>query len=118
VETTEDKDRVIAKLKSLIADAVWKKTSLIYNDILASIYLEDGSRITILDRMTGFGGGQRDTETGYKDAKGDFWLASGMFDIRDEQYCKDKPLTVEAAVALIKRNANTCNPNRKEEIQR
>ena len=37
----------------------------------------DLGRITVLDRMTGYG--HRDTETGFKDADGKFWLASGQF---------------------------------------
>ena len=58
-------------------------------------------RITILDRMTGFG--WRDIETGYKDIDGKFWLASGNFDIREYP-----ELTIKEAIAFIKKNANNC----------
>ena len=59
--------------------------------------------ITILDRLTGFG--WRDVETGFRDTDNNFWLASGLFDIRDR-----KPKTIGEAIALIKHNANTCVP--------
>ena len=59
--------------------------------------------ITVLDRMTGFSFG-RDTETGFRDVDGKFWLASGMFDIRDYL-----PMSFGDAVELIKSNANNCN---------
>ena len=59
--------------------------------------------ITVLDRMTGFGMGMRDIETGFRDVDGKFWLASGGFDIRDKE-CK----TIGDAIACIKRNANNC----------
>lgn len=58
--------------------------------------------ITVLDRMTGFSF-VRDTETGFRDTDGKFWLASGMFDIRDYL-----PLKFSEAVELIKANANNC----------
>ena len=71
-------------------------------DTLFSAYTDLG-RITVLDRLTGWGGGCRDIETGYKDNDGKFWLASGNFDIRA---FPDK--TIEEAVTIIKDNANTC----------
>jgi len=37
--------------------------------------------LTVCDRMTGFG--VRDIETGYRDKDGNFWLASGRFDVRN-----------------------------------
>ena len=58
--------------------------------------------ITVLDRMTGFSFG-RDTETGFRDVEDKFWLASGMFDIRNYM-----PMTFSDAVDLIKINANVC----------
>ena len=57
--------------------------------------------ITVLDRMTGYIGGVRDVETGFRDPDGKFWLASGNFDIRREG-C----ITVGEAIECIKRNAN------------
>lgn len=72
-------------------------------DTLLTCYTDAG-RITVLNRLTGWGDGDiRDTETGFQDARGEFWLASGGFDIRDFP-----ELTVEEAVAFIKSNANTC----------
>ena len=59
--------------------------------------------ITVLDRVTGYGGGMRDTETGYRGPDGKFWLASGWFDIRTKN-CK----TIAEAIDCIKRNANNC----------
>lgn len=46
------------------------------------ILFEDGSQLTVLDRLTGFSDGYRDTETGYRDADDAFWLASGQVDVR------------------------------------
>jgi len=63
----------------------------------------DDCQFTILDRMTGFGNGIRDTETGYRDKDNLFWLVSGMFDIRDYP-----DLTTEEAVAKVMELANTC----------
>lgn len=57
--------------------------------------------ITVLDRMTGFG--WRDTETGFRDPDGFFWLASGNFNIRDSP-----DLSISVAIELIKNSANTC----------
>lgn len=71
------------------------------NDDKLWVYHTDLGRITVLDRMTGYGYGVRDVESGFKAPDGKFWLASGDFDIR-EQGCK----TVEEAIECIKRNAN------------
>jgi hypothetical protein len=65
--------------------------------------VREGHKITVLDRQTGFMNGVRDIETGYRDPSGRFWLASGMFDIRE--FC---PLDFEKAIDMIKDNANTC----------
>lgn len=59
--------------------------------------------ITVLDRMTGFGYGVRDIETGFRDMDGKFWLASGGFDVR-EKNCQ----TIQDAIDCIKANANNC----------
>jgi hypothetical protein len=69
-------------------------------DILFAAKTDLGG-ITVLDRMTGYG--HRDTETGFKDADGEFWLASGQFDIRAYP-----ELPVEDAITLIKERANEC----------
>ena len=70
-------------------------------DVQMAFHCELGS-ITVLDRMTGFSFG-RDTETGYRDANGKFWLASGMFNIIDHL-----PMSIGDAINLIKDNANSC----------
>ena len=58
--------------------------------------------ITVLNRMTGYGCGVRDIETGYREPDGGkFWLASGNFDIRNKE-----PMTIGEAIDCIKRNAN------------
>ena len=59
--------------------------------------------ITVLDRMTGYDGGVRDTESGFRDPDGKFWLASGMCDVR---FSGAK--TVGEAIEWIKSRANTC----------
>ncbi len=60
-------------------------------------------RLSVLDRLTGYGYGVRDTETGFRSTDGKFWLVSGMFDIRDYP-----DLTIEEAVAKVKQWANIC----------
>jgi len=59
--------------------------------------------ITVLDRETGFDFGRRDTETGYRDPDGKFWLASGMLDVRESD-----AKTIGEAIEWVKRNANNC----------
>lgn len=77
------------------AERIWEA------DILYAANLETGERITVLDRMTGFGNGQRDIETGYRDTNRNFCLASGMFDIREYP-----ELEINEAIEMIKRNSN------------
>jgi hypothetical protein len=76
-----------------------------YGDESFAFHTNLGS-ITVLNRMTGFG--HRDTETGFRDKDDNFWLASGMYDVR-ESYCK----TVGQAIDWIKQRANTCDPDNK-----
>lgn len=57
--------------------------------------------ITVLDRMTGCG--YRDTETGYRDPEGKFWLASCGHDVRWSGVA-----TVGEAIEWVKDRANTC----------
>jgi len=59
--------------------------------------------ITVLDRRTRSGNGIRDTETGFRDPDGAFWLASGMQDVRDSSV-----KTWGEAVQWVKDHANTC----------
>lgn len=74
-------------------------------DVLESGTLPCGARISILNRVTGFAWGARDTETGLRDTNGNFWLASGNFDIRDYLHrCE----TEDDVMAMIRNNANTC----------
>ena len=68
------------------------------DNILDYTYLENGDRITVVDRMTGYQGGIRDTESAYTEKDGDFFLATGNFDVRIE--CAD--MTTEEAKAEIK----------------
>ena len=57
--------------------------------------------ITVVDRVTGYGGGIRDTESGYRDPDGNFWCASGMQDVR-----LSGAETVGDAITWIITNAN------------
>lgn len=85
-----------------VKDLKWTSEDLCGGeDTLHAASLEDGGRITVLDRMTGFG--YRDIETGYRDPAGKFWLASGRNDIRDHEN-----FTIEEAIDWIKLNANSC----------
>ena len=59
--------------------------------------------LTVLDRLTGYGCGVRDIETGYRDRNGKFWLASCGCDVRDSG-----AETMQDAIDWVKRNANTC----------
>ena len=72
-----------------------------YEDSQLACHTSYLGSITVLDRMTGFG--YRDVETGYRDLHGEFWLASGNFNIL-QQNCN----TFGEAVELIKSNANNC----------
>jgi len=88
----------------LIKELEWKKeVRMDGEDIIFTAHSDEG-RFTVLDRLTGWGDGScRDTETGFKDALGKFWLASGMFDIRHFP-----ELTIPEAVELVKKEASTC----------
>jgi len=68
------------------------------DNVLYALHTNLGS-LTVLDRMTGFG--YRDTETGYRDMEGNFWLALGMQDVR-----KSKSTTMQEAIDWVKKNAN------------
>lgn len=75
------------------------------DDFQHALHTNLGS-LTVLDRLTGFEGYVRDVETGFRDCDGNFWLASGDFDIRDYN-----PETIGDAIIAIKKNANTCIPD-------
>lgn len=81
--------------------AVFREVARTGEDVMWGIRLSDGSQITVLDRMTGFG--WRDVETGYKAPDGRFWLASGNFDIRTFV-----GRSYRALIGYIKANSNTC----------
>jgi len=59
--------------------------------------------LTVLDRMTGFMGGVRDTESGYRNEEGEFWLASGNCDVR-----LSGADNIGDAIKWVKTHANTC----------
>lgn len=92
-------------IKCTIQGIKWcKETFCDGEDTLYFYYIGQyglSDRITVLDRLTGFG--SRDIETGYRDVYGKFWLASGNFDIR---YYPE--LSFAEAIDKIKANANTC----------
>jgi len=62
--------------------------------------------LTVLDRLTGYGFGIRDVETGYRDPDGEFWLASGDCDVLSSEV-----ETIGEAIEWVKKMANTCIPN-------
>lgn len=72
-------------------------------DYLSRVVLDDKSVITVLDRGAGYKSNKGGVETGYRDPEGNFWLASGMFNIREYS-----ELTIPEAIELIKQNANVC----------
>ena len=84
-----------------IKDIEWNNYTYCEGDNILYAYNFNGQRISVVDRLTGFG--WRDVETGYRDEGGSFWLASGGFDIRDYP-----ELSREEAILKIKQNANTC----------
>ena len=87
-------------------------------DLIARVHVKNIGDITVLYEVTGYSGGVRDIETGFRgqckeeykliskdgEAKryADFWLASGMFDIRSFKG------TYGDAIKHIKSCANTC----------
>ena len=88
----------------LVKELEWEKEVRMRGEDIIFVAHTNEGRFTVLDRLTGWGGGNcRDTETGFKDTTGKFWLASGMFDIRDFP-----ELAIQEAVDLVKKEANTC----------
>jgi hypothetical protein len=87
-----------------IKDLEWKhKTICGGEDHLFSANVDGVGRLSVLDRLTGYGWCARDTETSFRDTGDKFWLVSGMFDIRNYP-----DLTIEEAVAKVKQWANNC----------
>jgi hypothetical protein len=85
------------------ADLFYEVPDMPDDNLQWALHTDMGS-LTVLDRMTGFG--WRDTETGYRDMDGKFWLASGGYDIR-----RSGAETLGSAIEWVKRNANTCRPD-------
>lgn len=86
-----------------IKDVEWRKETMCGGEDTIFFGKTDFGTISVLNRMTGWGDGIRDIETGFKDVNGKFWLASGMFDIREFPV-----LSVEQGIEKIKQCANTC----------
>lgn len=83
-----------------IKDLQFENVSMPENDKQVAHYGDFGT-ITVINRMTGFG--FRDTETGFRDTDGRFWLAAGGLDIRDFG-----GLDIGDAINKIKNEANIC----------
>lgn len=64
-----------------------------------------GGSITVQHRLTGFGYDVWDEETGYSSPCGQFWLASGGWDIRDHLSEFDSE---EAMIQWVIDRANNC----------
>jgi hypothetical protein len=90
------------KLDDRLGDCEWVETKG-SDDRLLTLRIEGGHKLTVLDRLTGWGGGVRDIESGYTNPRGKFWLASCMFDIR-----MFPDLSIKEAIVYVKKNANTC----------
>ena len=72
-------------------------------------HLMNGGSISVVHRLTGWGYGVWDTETGYRSPCGQFWLASGDVDIRD---CLDEFDSEEGMIQWVIDRANTCTGGR------
>lgn len=89
---------------AMLGGLTWNETTHCEGeDTLYTAHLADGGRITVLHRKTGYEGGWFDTESGYRDADGKFWLASGNRDVRD-----NADFTVQQSIDWVKAHANTC----------
>ena len=69
------------------------------DDIQHALHTNLGS-LTVVDRKTGFG--WQDIETDYRAPNGEFWLASGGYDVR-----KSGAKTIQDAIDWVKKHANT-----------
>lgn len=108
---SETQERVVYPLSAPILDVKWNETQIgvmdefCEPDTLWWAYVENGDRLTVLRRTTGFSFGSVDVESGFRDAEGKFWLASGMCDVRLAPEVK----TVADAIEWVKAHSNTCN---------
>ena len=84
------------------ADLFHLVTERFESDVRYALHTNLGSFI-VLDRMTGFG--FRDTETGFRDNDGEYWLASGGYDVR-----KSGSVSINDAINWVKSKANSCVP--------
>lgn len=88
----------------MVKDLDWKEEQRCGGEDTIFFARVEQGRFSVLNRLTGYGEGfYRDTETGFKDIAGKFWLASGMMDIR-----QFPDLTIEEAIDLVKKESNTC----------
>ena len=87
--------------ETILKDMEFHNVKSEYGDnIQYALHTNLGS-LTVLNRMTGYG--FRDTETGYRDPEGKFWLASGDLDVRESG-----AKTIKDAIEWVKSYANTC----------
>ena len=93
------------ELDSLFSAGLFHRTEKQFEDDESFALHTNLGSLTVLDRRTGFEGYVRDTESGFRDRDGNFWLASGMYDVRNSEV-----KTVGAAIAWVKERANTCVP--------
>ena len=84
-----------------IKDIEWSIDTYCDGDNTLYTYHFNNQRITVLERLTGYG--VRVIATEYRDESDNFRLVSGGFDIRDYP-----ELSREEAILKIKQNANTC----------
>ena len=91
-----DSDTLMSELEFHTPQDGWE------SDIQVALHTNIGT-ITVLDRQTGFMDGRRDTETGYRTPEGEFFLASGGYDVRSQNF-----KTIGEAIVWIIDNANTC----------
>lgn len=89
-------------LTTKVKDLDWIVEEIAEENVLHAAYLEDDSILTVLARRTGFSFSLFDIETGFRDATGKFWLASGMKDLRNHP-----EFTAAEAVAWVKEQSNT-----------
>lgn len=89
--------------EELFHEAEMKEQECSYEQEYQWAFHSNLGSLTVLDRRTGFR--WRDTETGFRDEDGKFWLASGMIDVR-KSGCK----TVGEAIEWVKKEANNCIP--------
>ena len=80
----------------------WEVPDMMESDRQWALHTNLGS-LTVLDRMTGYGNGIRDIETGYRDPDGKFWLASCGCDVR-----RSGAETIREAIDWVKKLSNTC----------